>query len=125
MCCCSLYNPLPDRKPDRTWLILLKKFVMIYLNIKYKPKRKPKKAVGELYEKYKPLKFQDIKCSVKTEENKILIPSSNIQIGNTYRKERPKYTGDKLIGIAVMHKSNLVPVFSTQEAIEISKMRRG
>ena len=36
------------------------------------------------------------------------------------------YSGkQKLIGIAMMHKSNLVPVFSTKDAKEISKMRRG
>ena len=35
------------------------------------------------------------------------------------------YTGTKVKGIATMHKSNAVPVFSDQEAIEISKMRRG
>ena len=35
------------------------------------------------------------------------------------------YTGTKVKGIATMHKSNAVPVFSDQEALEISKMRRG
>jgi hypothetical protein len=36
-----------------------------------------------------------------------------------------KYTGTKMLGIGVMHKSNSVPVFSQDEAIEISTMRRG
>lgn len=40
-----------------------------------------------------------------------------------HRKEKT-YTGDKLLGIATMHKSNLVPVFSQESAEEISKMRR-
>ena len=35
------------------------------------------------------------------------------------------YTGSAIVGIATMHKSNAVPVFSTEEAVEISKMRRG
>jgi len=35
------------------------------------------------------------------------------------------YTGDKIIGIATMHKSNAVPVFSDEQAVEISRMRRG
>ena len=35
------------------------------------------------------------------------------------------YTGTRVKGIATMHKSNAVPVFSDQEAIEISKMSRG
>ena len=34
------------------------------------------------------------------------------------------YTGVKMIGIAVMHKSNAVPVFTEEEAKDISKMRR-
>ncbi len=34
------------------------------------------------------------------------------------------YTGDKIKGIGTMHKSNAVPVFSDEEAVEISKMRR-
>jgi len=37
----------------------------------------------------------------------------------------PTYTGDKIIGIGTMHKSNAVPIFSSQEAEDISKMRRG
>ena len=35
------------------------------------------------------------------------------------------YTGDRIIGIATLHKSNAVPVFSQEEAVEISRMRRG
>ena len=34
------------------------------------------------------------------------------------------YTGTKVKGIGTMHKSNAVPVFSDEEAIDISKMRR-
>jgi hypothetical protein len=38
---------------------------------------------------------------------------------------KPKvYTGTKVKGIATMHKSNAVPVFSDEEAVDISKMRR-
>lgn len=46
-------------------------------------------------------------------------------IGVTFAKAPNAYTGDKLIGIATMHKSNSVPVFSQEDAIEISRMRRG
>ena len=35
-----------------------------------------------------------------------------------------EYTGTKVKGIGTMHKSNAVPIFSDDEAIEISKMRR-
>ena len=43
------------------------------------------------------------------------------------KRHKPQtYSGkQKLIGIAMMHKSNLVPVFSTKDAKDISKMRRG
>jgi len=34
------------------------------------------------------------------------------------------YTGNKVKGIATMHKSNAVPVFSDEEAVDISRMRR-
>jgi hypothetical protein len=46
-------------------------------------------------------------------------------IGVTFAKTPNTYTGDRLIGIATMHKSNSVPVFSQEDAIEISRMRRG
>jgi len=35
-----------------------------------------------------------------------------------------EYTGTKCKGIGTMHKSNAVPIFSDEEAIDISKMRR-
>ena len=42
------------------------------------------------------------------------------------KKESNKYSGErKLLGIATMHKSNMVPVFSKDDAEEIAKMRRG
>jgi len=34
------------------------------------------------------------------------------------------YTGTKVKGIGTMHKSNAVPIFSDDEAVDISKMRR-
>jgi len=34
------------------------------------------------------------------------------------------YTGDKMLGITVLHKSCLQPVFSQQEAIDAATMRR-
>ena len=40
-------------------------------------------------------------------------------------RKRMQYTGDKMIGIGTMHKSNAVPVFSEESAQDISRMRRG
>ena len=52
------------------------------------------------------------------------IPSLNSGLGVATLVPAKVYTGDKVKGIATMHKSNAVPVFSNEEAIDISKMRR-
>ena len=44
--------------------------------------------------------------------------------GNAVLKPSPVYTGTMVKGIATMLKSNAVPVFSNEEAADISKMRR-
>lgn len=41
------------------------------------------------------------------------------------RAEPQQYSGERrLLGIGIMHKSNLVPIFDEESAKEISKMRR-
>ena len=40
------------------------------------------------------------------------------------KKPEKVYTGTKVKGIGTMHKSNAVPIFSDEEAVAISKMRR-
>lgn len=50
---------------------------------------------------------------------------SQVDTGVTFAKKPNVYTGDRLLGIATMHKSNMVPVFSQEDAEDISKMRRG
>jgi hypothetical protein len=52
------------------------------------------------------------------------IPSLNSGAGVATLAPAKVYTGTKVMGIATMHKSNAVPVFSDEEAIDISKMRR-
>lgn len=39
-------------------------------------------------------------------------------------KQPMQYTGNELIGISVIHKSCLQPIFTQQEAIDAAKMRR-
>lgn len=42
------------------------------------------------------------------------------------KKQPMSYNGErKLIGIGAMHKSNLVPIFDSRDAEDLSKMRRG
>ena len=52
------------------------------------------------------------------------IPSLNSGAGVATLAPAKVYTGTKVMGIATMHKSNAVPVFSDEEAIDISRMRR-
>ena len=55
------------------------------------------------------------------------IPTSDvIPGGSTGPKERLVYSGERrLLGVATMHKSNMVPVFDSKDAKDIAKMRRG
>ena len=52
------------------------------------------------------------------------IPSLGTTSGTATLAAPKVYTGTKVKGIATMHKSNAVPVFSDEEAIDISRMRR-
>jgi len=54
------------------------------------------------------------------------IPSLNggIDMTPALKIKEKVYTGTKIIGIGTMHKSNAVPIFSDDEAKEISSMRR-
>jgi len=44
--------------------------------------------------------------------------------GNATLAPAKVYTGTKVKGIATMHKSNAVPIFSNEEAVDIAHMRR-
>ena len=50
---------------------------------------------------------------------------SRVTAGGSTAPVHKVYTGDKILGIATMHKSNAVPVFSDEQAVDISRMRRG
>ena len=93
-------------------------------------RRKTKKAKGATYaKKYKP-KFQEYKPekSVWAERIEAIksIPSrmddSTKPRFGTPRKESSKYTGDYVIGIGQLHKSNAVPVTNPKYAKEIADM---
>lgn len=53
------------------------------------------------------------------------IPSLDTGVQGAVTVRKPmQYTGDNIVGIGTMHKSNAVPIFSDQEAKDISSMRR-
>ena len=62
----------------------------------------------------------------RSADHRVLYPSLNsADSGGVAAKPQPKvYTGDKLLGIATMHKSNMVPIFSSKDAEDVAKMRR-
>jgi hypothetical protein len=78
---------------------------------------------------YKPeaKKFKEYVPSATFQQETKKYPSKDSGVGVAPKKESPAYTGEqKLIGIATMHKSNMVPIFedNKQMAIEIARMRR-
>ena len=50
---------------------------------------------------------------------------SKVTPGGSTAPVHKVYTGTKILGIGTMHKSNAVPIFSDEEAKDISRMRRG
>ena len=53
------------------------------------------------------------------------IPSLVTGQGVAAKKPVQQYTGDAMIGIGQLHKSNGIPVFSKQDAHDLAIMRRG
>jgi hypothetical protein len=97
----------------------------------------------ELDESWKALqKKWAIEAEDKKRKRGLAAPTMNPVVTKPYVRETPKieslpftggpctkapqkvYTGTKVKGIGTMHKSNAVPIFSDEEAIDISKMRR-
>jgi hypothetical protein len=115
--------------------------MLIYTNTrsKTKPKLKPK-AEREAYNAW----CQKHGITGKRTKTKPGIVQSPVVVNKPFIRENTKinslgsfitgpvtvnntkkvYTGDKMLGIAAMHKSNLVPVFTDESAVDISHMRR-
>jgi hypothetical protein len=64
------------------------------------------------------------KYAYRGQDAKLPSRSTPNDTGVATLKETKVYTGTKMIGIATMHKSNSVPVFSDEAAIDIAHMRR-
>ena len=62
----------------------------------------------------------------ETYERKPDLPElSNSIDGYAPKKESQQYTGTYITGIATMHKSNMIPISSKKDAVEVARMRRG
>jgi hypothetical protein len=69
---------------------------------------------------------QDKEIVGKMDNGELQVPKSlGLWItGPVSSKPAQVYTGTKVKGIGTMHKSNAVPIFSDEEAVDISRMRR-
>ena len=83
---------------------------------------KKEKKVGKIFE---PLHTGGYKLTAPPGRETQHYPSRNTGGNHSTARVEKVYTGTKVLGIATMHKSNAVPVFAAEEAVEISKMRRG
>jgi hypothetical protein len=84
---------------------------------KYGP---PKKSINRASS----LSESGYSLSVPADRSSKQYPSRDTGVGSTALRAPNVYTGTAMLGVATMHKSNSVPVFSSQEAVEISSMRR-
>ncbi len=57
-------------------------------------------------------------------ETKAIPSLGTVVTGPVTTKAPQQYTGSKIIGIGTLHKSNAVPIFNDQEAVDIASMRR-
>lgn len=101
-----------------------------------KTKPKKKKGLDEAWEELVKRHSQQPKFArsgtaplQKASEEKQLQPQRNpgraFDATPALKKPAQQYTGTEMIGISVVHKSHLAPVFSQEQAEELAKMRRG
>jgi len=99
-----------------------------WLSTTGKKKGKKKFASAEHARKARELeeswKEMQKRWGIEAEEKKRKRPSLPFTGGPCTVPPPKVYTGTMVKGIATMHKSNAVPVFSDEEAVDISKMRR-
>lgn len=95
--------------------------MLVFTTTRFRPKSRKRKLLPPS-SKPKTV-FKDFTPPAHTRETKHY-PSLDTGIGNTARKESPRYTGTLVKGIATMHKSNAVPILNEQDATDISRMRR-
>ena len=99
------------RELDASWAELQKKWGV------EQEEKKRSRAMGA-----EPLAYELGAPAGRTTTNHI---PSRVTEGGSTAPVHKVYTGTKILGIGTMHKSNAVPIFSDEEAVEISRMRRG
>ena len=89
-------------------------------------RRKQKKPKGEVFQKLDKSKLKGTTVSEPYRRDAgVSYPSAPMSGGIAAKKESIQYSGDRnLLGISILHKSCLQPVFDKQTAIDNAKMRR-
>ena len=88
-------------------------------------KRKFRKAKGPVLKKYTPPPSARNRVTPNFRRDAdVHYASVDCDTINTTLPEKKEYTGTLVKGIATMHKSNLCPIISDQEAKDIANMRR-
>jgi hypothetical protein len=105
------------RKNAEAWQALLDKW-----EIKSEPDRTNRKNIQSQF-KFNPT----VNSRVVVDPSRLTnhIPSLDTGKGLAAKREVQQYTGTAMLGIGQLHKSNSIPVFSKEDAVDISKMRRG
>ena len=100
------------RELDASWNELLKR---------HDVQKKTKKRKQEQQEEF----MSTLRTGVYVRDTGPRIPSRNPNDMSPCLKAPDKvYTGTAIKGIGTMHKSNAVPIFSDEQAVDIAKMRR-
>lgn len=117
---------------------------IIYLNTRSKKTRKQREKQKDAWEAYK-LKYGLIENKSRTKQlvKQTVIEavkpmslrpgaldhkqckSLNSGAAVATKPAQKVYTGTAIIGLATMHKSNIVPIFNEQAAKDVANMRRG
>jgi hypothetical protein len=117
---------------------------IIYLSTKSKKTRKQREKQKDAWEAYK-AKYGLVENKARTQQivkqtvmqavkpmtlrpgalDHLQHKSLNSGAAVATKQEKKTYTGTAIIGLATMHKSNIVPIFNEQAAKDVANMRRG
>lgn len=114
--------------------------MLIYTHQRSRKKRKTKKQIAEYQNWLSGVKGLSTNFSSDRQPIKVVSklvtptipadrdPRKYNSLHSTYcdtSKKTPNvYTGDKMVGIGTLHKSNAIPIFSIEDAKDQAKMRR-
>jgi hypothetical protein len=102
-----------SRELDESWKQLQKKW-----DVDADEKKRKRALAAE------PLSYNLSQSIPAGRETSVHIKSLNTGAGVAALAPAKVYTGDKIKGIGTMHKSNAVPIFSDEQAVDIANMRR-